>query len=61
MNIKTSLLEGYINFVNSTKKQNTCLTRLLFLFVVIISLFLIFLLLKYLNEEHLFATRKTQR
>ena len=41
MNIKTNLLEDYVNFVDSSKKQNTFLTRIINIFVVIISLFLI--------------------
>ena len=43
MNIETNLLEDHVNFVDSTKKQNTYLTRLIILFVVIISLFLFFI------------------
>ena len=43
MNIKTNSPEDYVNFVDSTKKQNTYLTRTLNSFVVILSLFLIFL------------------
>ena len=37
MNIKTNLLEEYVNFVHVTKKQN-------------IALFLIFVSFEYLNE-----------
>ena len=49
MNIKTSLLEEYVNFVDKTKEENKCFEKFIFLFVVI-SLFLIFFLFKYLNE-----------
>ena len=42
MNIKTNLLEDYNNFVDHTKKQNTHYERIVYFFVIIISLFLIF-------------------
>ena len=45
MNIKTKLLEAYVNFVDSAMKQKTYLTRIIILFVVIISLFLFFVFL----------------
>ena len=35
MNIKTNLLEEYISFVDSTKKQNNVLWICLFLLVII--------------------------
>ena len=44
MNIKTNLLEEYVNFVDNTKKQNKYLKIFLFL-VVIIMFLLIFVLL----------------
>ena len=44
MNIKTNLIEEYVNFVDTTKKQNRYFERISILFVVILSLFLIFLL-----------------
>ena len=47
MNNKTNLLEDYVNFDHSTKKQNTYFTRIIILFVVNISLFLIFLFFKH--------------
>ena len=50
MNIKTNLIEEYVNFVDSTMKQNTNYKIIIFLFVVIVTLFLFFLLFKYLNE-----------
>ena len=50
-NIKTNLLEDYVNFVDSTTKQNTHYKRSIFPFVIIISLFLTFLF-KYINEKH---------
>ena len=50
MNIKTIVLEAFVNFVDSTKKQNTYKTRIKNLFMIILSLLLIFLLFKYLNE-----------
>ena len=50
MNIKTNLLEDYVNFFDTTKEHNTYYKRIIILFVVIISLFLNFLLIKYTNE-----------
>ena len=49
MNIKTILLEDYVNFVDNTKKQNKNLWVyiILLLFIVFI---LIILLFKYINE-----------
>ena len=56
MNIETNLVEDYVNFVDTSTKQNTYLTRIINFLVVIISLFLIFLLINYLNELHLSST-----
>ena len=50
MNIKTNLLEGYVNFVDSTKKQNKYFKIIIILFVVILCLFLFFVSINYLNE-----------
>ena len=53
MNIKTILLEDYVNFVDNTKKQNKYFKIILFLIIIIIFLFLFFVLLyniKYINE-----------
>ena len=44
MNIKTNILEGYVNFVDSTKKQNKYLTRIKTLFMVSLCLFFCFFL-----------------
>ena len=49
MNIKTNLLEEYVNFVNNTKKQN----KNLWIYIILLSLIvfiLIILLFKYINE-----------
>ena len=46
MNIKTNLIEEYVNFV-FTKKQNNCFKIIEFLIAIIISLFLVFLLFEY--------------
>ena len=53
MNIKTNLLEYYVNFVDSTKKQNTNSTRIIIILRVIISMFLIFVLFKYNSKWYL--------
>ena len=53
MNIKTNLLEEYVNFVDITKKQNRYFKIILFLIAIIIFLFLFFVLLhniKHINE-----------
>ena len=53
MNLKTNLLEEYVNFVDNTKKQNKYFKLFLFLIVIIMFLFLFFVLLyniKYINE-----------
>ena len=39
MNMKTSLIEDYVKFVNTTTKQNTFFKIILVLFVLIVSLF----------------------
>ena len=50
MNIKTNLLEEYVNSVDNTKKQNKYFKLNIILFVVISCLFLVFVLFKYLND-----------
>ena len=50
MNVKTNLVEEYVNFVDTTKKQNKYFKIILILFVVILCLFLFFVLFNYLNE-----------
>ena len=49
MNIKTNLIEEYVNFVDNTKRQNKNLWLyiILLLFIVFI---LIILFFKYINE-----------
>ena len=47
MNIKTNLLEEYVNFVDNTKKQNKCFKISIILFVIIMFLFLFIVLFKY--------------
>ena len=49
MNIKTNLLEEYVNFVDNTKKQ-TRYFKIIILIVVILCLFLFFVSFNYLNE-----------
>ena len=53
MNIKTNLLEEYVNFVDNAKKQNEHFKIFLILIVIIMFVFLFFVLLyniKYINE-----------
>ena len=45
MNIKTNLLEDYVNFVDTTKKQNKYFKIFIILIVIIVFLFLFFVLL----------------
>ena len=49
MNNKTNPLEDYVNFVDSTAKQNTCYKRIIFLCALLVSS-LFFVLFKYINE-----------
>ena len=53
MNNKTNLLEDYVNFVDTTKKQKY-FKIIIILFVVIISLFLFFLLFKNHTKYYLY-------
>ena len=39
MNIKTNLLEEYVNFVDTTKKQNKYFKIIMFLIVITVFLF----------------------
>ena len=50
MNIKTNLLEDYVNFVDNTKRQNKYFKTIIISIAISTSLFLIFPLFKYLNE-----------
>ena len=45
MNVKTKILEEYVNFVDSTKKQNKYFKVIIILFVIILCLFLFFVFL----------------
>ena len=58
MNIKTNLLEDYVNFVDNTNKQkkNLWIYIILLLFIVFILTFLL-LLFKYINEYYSFFKR----
>ena len=50
MNIKTIILEEYVNFVDTTTKQKTLFKIFIVSFDDIVSLFLFFILIKYLNQ-----------
>ena len=50
MNNKTNLHDDYVNFDESTKKQNTYFKINIILITIIMFLFLVFLLFQYLNE-----------
>ena len=57
MNIKTNLPEEYVEFVDTTKKQNIFFNKFIFLIAVIMFSFLIYLLFKYLNEKQFLFTK----
>ena len=46
MNIKTNLLEDYVNFVDTTKKQNNYFKMFLIIIAIVISSFSFYLLFK---------------
>ena len=52
MNIKTNLIEEYVNFVDNTKKQNKNLWiyLIIVLFIVFILVNIIIFLFDYINE-----------
>ena len=50
MNIKTNLLEEYVNFVDVTKKRNKCFEIIIILVAIFVVLFLFSVLSKHLNE-----------
>ena len=50
MNIKTDLLEEYVNFVDVTKKRNIYFKKVILLVAIIVALVLLFVLLKHLTE-----------
>ena len=51
MNIKIDLLEDYVNFVDTTTKQNTLYSEIhIGFFVFVVSFVSFYLLFKYLNE-----------
>ena len=56
MNIKTNLIEEYVNFVDNTKKRNKKLwiCTIMLIFIVFV---LIILLFKYINEQYPFFKR----
>ena len=60
INIKTKLLEDYVNFLDSTKKQNEYFKKIISLIVATLCLFLIFVLFKYLNEQQFFSRTNIQ-
>ena len=50
MNIKTNLLEEYVNFVDTTKKQNKYFKNFIILILKIVFLFLFLFYYTILNE-----------
>ena len=59
MNIKTNLLEEYVNFVDTTNKRKKKLWICTIMFVFILIILTIIRVFKYLNEQQfLFTTNK---
>ena len=52
MNIKTNLLEEYVNFVDNTKKQNKYFKIIMFLIVIIVFFIFCFLETSYELKEY---------
>ena len=50
INIKRNLLEDFVTFLDTTTKQNSYFKIIIIFFTIMTTLFLIFLLFKYLNE-----------
>ena len=57
LNIKTNLLEEYVNFVDTTKKQNKYFKIVISLIVIVIGLFLFIFLFKYNTKWYLYKYR----
>ena len=57
MNIKTNLLEEYVNFVDNTKKRNKKLWMCTIILVFILFI-LIIIIFRYLNEYSFFNRNK---
>ena len=57
MNIKTNLLEEYVNFVDNTKKRNKKLWMCTIILVFILFI-LIIIIFRYLNEYSFFSRSK---
>ena len=58
MNIKTNLLEDYVNFVDNTKNQNKKLWIFTFILVFILFILTIIRVFKYINEYSSFKRNK---
>ena len=54
MNITTNLMGDYVNFVDTTAKQNPLLKIVIVLFVTNVFLVFFSLFFRYLNEYHFF-------
>ena len=52
MNIKTNLIDEYVNFVDNTKKQNKNLWIYLIILLFMVFILIILLLFKYINEQY---------
>ena len=58
INIKTNSLEEYVNFVDTTREQNTHCKTIIVFFILNKALILVYLLFKYLNEYYFFSKPK---
>ena len=59
MNVKTKFLEEYVNFVDSTKKQNKYFQVIINLFVIILCFFLFFVLFIYKSKKYSYNCKNT--
>ena len=59
MNIKTKLLEEYVNFVDNSKKQNKFFKVFIIIIVKIMVLFIFFVLFNYLTKWYSYNYKNT--
>ena len=60
-NIKTNLLENYVNIVDTTKKQNKYLRICIIIIVFIVKILTILPVFRYLNEKQLLSTTNIEK
>ena len=60
MNLKTNLLEDYVNFVDITKKRNKKLWICTIILVFIVIILTIIRVFRYINEKQFLSTTNTK-